>query len=317
MTDTSINTLTIDDFFAREQPATDFESLPQTLVRLDEYRCIRFSGEDSESFLQSQLTNDIVVLKPGDHQINAYCNPKGRALSVFRLLRTEQEFYMLLPSDLAAALLKRLQLYKMRAKVEITLADNLLIVGALNFDIDNAGIFVHTWQLDAHRAIGLIDLKNQSDFETSYGNNLPGSELWRIGEIISGTPQVYESTSEEFIPQHINLDLISGISFTKGCYPGQEIVARLRYLGKLKQRMIAGAVTNATNCEPGSPVYISEKGDQKAGAIVESVQCGQAHYVLTTVPSGHIEKGVIRIGSPDGPVMNRITLPYPVTIDRN
>jgi folate-binding protein YgfZ len=317
MTDTSINTPNIDAIVALEQPATDLECLPRTLVRLNDYCCIRLSGEESESFLQSQLTNDIAELKPGAHQINGYCNPKGRALSVFRLLRSGQEFYILLPADLSTALLKRLQLYKMRAKVEITLADNLSIVGALNFDIENADLFLHTWQLDAQRAIGLIDLEKQSDFENRYGNNLPGSELWRIGEIISGTPQVYESTSEEFIPQHINLDLISGVSFTKGCYPGQEIVARLRYLGKLKQRMIAGTVTNATNCEPGSPVYIAEKGNQKAGAIVESAQCGQTTYVLATVPSSHIEKGLIRVGNSEGPIIDRIPLPYPITIDNS
>ena len=300
----------------QDSQAVSLQDLPKTVMELDFLGCIRISGVDAAEFLQSQFTNDVEALQSDSQQLNAYCNPKGRTISVFRLLRKGDFWYLILPVDLVSTVLKRLQLYKMRAKVELNHEENSSIIGWINLrpqDIEGQG---KQWSLDETRVL-LIAQKNQiSQIAQLDGANLAHSDLWRVTEIISGIPQIYESTTEEFIPQHINLDIISAISFSKGCYPGQEIVARLRYLGKMKQRMIAGTVHESKELTPGEHVFTLDRGNQRAGTVVETVRYKELNYVLTTIPSSHIESGEVRIGSAGGPVLERLPLPYPVSLEK-
>ena len=114
---------------------------------------------------------------------------------------------------------------------------------------------------------------------------------------------VYAATAESLIPQHMNLDLVNGVSFTKGCYPGQEIIARLRYLGKLKQRMIIGLCKTMETQQPGNPVFTKERGAQKAGIIVDAVSAGTFQYLSVNVPASHLDSGDIHIGCQEGTVL--------------
>lgn len=314
---TSKKVLSIEHLPGQNSPIVSLADLPKTLVELNHLGCIRISGTEATEFLQSQFTNDVIALRSNSQQLNAYCNPKGRAISVFRLFRYDDYFYLLLPTDLASSVLKRLQLYKMRAKVELTLEENMAIIGTLGLSSEDLKSQGKWWSLDDHRGVLLIESEEKSRLDQTLGSIMSQSDLWRVTEVVNGIPQIYESTSEEFIPQHINLDIVSAINFSKGCYPGQEIVARLRYLGKMKQRMIAGIVPISNLCAPGDDVFTAGRGEQKAGKIVEAVGCGHSFYILVTVPATNIEEGEIRIGSPHGPVLDRLPLPYPVSVDRS
>lgn len=284
------------------------DSLPASAAHLDHLVCIAFNGDDAESFLQGQFSNDINLLVPGTQQLNSYCNPKGRALCVFRLLREEDRWLMVLPRELADSITRRLTLYRMRARVGIEQPDDLQVIGVINPQEREQTVIEsgRSWPIDASRT--LVISHNQSVENDS--------TAWQLGDILSGVPQVYEATSEQLIPQHINLDLAGGVSFSKGCYPGQEIVARLHYLGKLKQRMIAVRIDAGGNYPPGTEVFTDKRGDQKAGLVVDSVNYKEASYLLVSIPADVIEDGRVSIGSPTGSGVTRLPLPYEITLQR-
>jgi folate-binding protein YgfZ len=302
----------VEQFFDQTVSITHLDDFPQAVITLDNLSCIEISGPESEDFLQSQFANDVSTLQPDSYQLNAYCNPKGRVIAVFRLLKTDDTYNLLLPSDIAPVIIQRLQMYKMRAKVEIVLAEDTTLIGAINLDLEYRNPSCRFLSVDQNRTIVVADHASANEILHHHGAQSVESEVWRISEIVSGTPQVYTATSEEFIPQHINLDLISAVSFSKGCYPGQEIVARLRYLGKMKQRMIAGTVQDKMVIEPGQSVYTTERAEQKSGSVVEAVQCGSIYYVLCTVPSNYV-----RLREPSGPVVHHLPLPYPITLGKS
>ncbi len=306
----------IEQLLDKQNPITDLNDFPQAVIRLDDLSCIEISGPDSESFLQSQFTNDVSTLQTDSCQLNAYCNPKGRAFAVFRLLKNQETYNLLVPSDLASGLIKRLQIYRMRANVEIVQAEGVAILGTINIDLNSHDSDFHTHIVDQNRTLIIARDESASQILQKHATQIAESDLWRISEIVSGTPQIYTATSEEFIPQHINLDLLSGVSFSKGCYPGQEIIARLRYLGKMKQRMIAGIVQSETVIEPGQGVYTLDRAEQKSGLVVEAAQCGLTHYILCTVPSGYLEEGELRLQQSSGPVVDRLALPYTITLEK-
>ena len=286
------------------------------VATLTSHACIAFSGEDALDFLQGQFTNDLASQQPGEQRINGYCNPKGRLLAVFRMLRDHDRWVMVIPRDLCDAMAKRLTLYRMRAKVTIEVLEDVQLIGIGGTPEtglpDWAGD--HVWQIDDQRWIALVARDGDSDVIPAMN---PDDRLWQIDEIRSGIPTVTGETSEQFIPQHINLDLVGGVSFSKGCYPGQEIVARLRYLGKLKQRMIGGTVVadESQSIQPGTPVFTPERGDTKAGLVVAAAADGSTHHLLINVPAGSIESGDLHIGAADGPVVDRVALPYDITIE--
>ena len=288
------------------------ESLPGSLSHLESQRCIAISGIDAENFLQGQFTNDLDRLDTGDQQLNCYCNPKGRALSVFRLARDENRWYMFLPAGLADMMQKRLMLYRMRAKVTIELLHDHLIYGAVNADAkvrEMADTHQH-WTIDQHRVLIL----------STEGLDLHSEEsLWTTAEILSGTPSVIAETSEQFIPQHINLDLVDGVSFSKGCYPGQEIVARLRYLGKMKQRMIGGWCEWPDTQHPplaGMPLLSSTENQRKIGQVVRASVWEGICYFLLNVPTALIDKGDLFLDNAGRNEIERFPLPYPITLGK-
>jgi len=141
----------------------------------------------------------------------------------------------------------------------------------------------------------------------------PGDDSWRLADILSGIPQVYAQTAEQFIPQMINLDRVGGLSFTKGCYPGQEIVARLRYRGRVKQRMLAGIARGLAALAPGDPVHCSRRAGQKVGQVVDAVPTDRSRgeYAFSaTAPVPLSDAEALRVGPAPGAACARIALPY-------
>lgn len=258
-----------------------------TIVPLPGTAIIEASGTDATAFLHGQVSADIMALANGSSQLAAYCNPKGRMLALFRIIRHEDRYFLLLPAELLDATLKRLRMFVMRSKVTLTdVSENWALLGCsgdksistlaeqgLNppSEADSG-----TWQGDAGvwrlrgdrpRALVLATKERMAQLWSALGSLQPaGESAWRLLDIHAGIPEVLSGTAESIIPQMANLDLLGGISFTKGCYPGQEIIARMHYLGNLKRRMYRLTLSTSEVPQPGSDVHTADGA--RAGEIV-------------------------------------------------
>jgi len=295
------------------------------------------AGQDAESFLQGQLTNDIAALDTRHSQLQGLCNPKGRLICVLRVVRHRQGFLLQLPAKLSAEVLNRLKKYVLRAKVNLEIADHLIgigIAGPDSVDLLTRGIGPVPEAPGGYREIGELGVYRLpgrvprfqvagpvSDvcrlWETLSGSLNPvGPVPWALLDIQAGIPQIYPETSELFVPQMINLDLIDGVSFKKGCYPGQEIVARMHYLGKLKQRMIRAQVETDTVPQPGDRIFSAEHGEQSAGTVLNAQPLGSNRYdLLVVVQLSGYRNGKLFFDNPNGPALSTSSLPYDIPVD--
>ena len=292
---------------------------------------IRFSGADAKDFVQNQFTNDVTLADNQQAQLTGYCNAKGRLLGLFLLFTVNDDYLAICNRELIAGLLKRLRMFVMRSKVTIEdLSDDWAIAGLWGSDsgefltemgfslaTDSSGIATTThassvttlpaqFAQPAFRLIGPQEalaelLCHQPEARTE-------ENQWDRLMISAGEPQLTGNTTESFIPQMINLDLINGVSFQKGCYPGQEIVARTRYLGKLKKRMFQ-FVAPCGGIEPGDPIHA--QGDEQSVGTVVSVATldNQQSQLLAVVRISALESPLLVRDT--GPLI-QLPLPYPV-----
>lgn len=204
---------------------------------------LRIGGEDANRFLQGQLTNDIRLLADGRTQLAALNTPQGRVVALLRLRQTDDGIYALLPQELASTVAAALRRFVLRAKVDLQVAADLQVAWVaralipipescateiVSFDYapDRQVIAAHGATLRA-----LADLPHEQSLAEIENE-------WRAADIATGLPQVFAATSGSFVPQMLNLDRLDAISFTKGCYTGQEIVARTQHLGRIKRRTL-------------------------------------------------------------------------------
>lgn len=216
--------------------------------RYNHLSLVKVSGEDALDFLQGQLTNDLLGLDDHWHY-QGYCSPKGRAMAVFIAWRASNAIYLMTDSSVYETVINRLKMYVLRSKVVFEHIDSNYLLGhALNND--NASKTFDMYSMEQHEGYFMLGFGNRVlvvNAEDYARTELPSTlsldqktsmteENWKEADIKANLPRVTEATSESFVPQMLNLDLLDGISFKKGCYTGQEIVARMKYLGKLKQR---------------------------------------------------------------------------------
>lgn len=285
---------------------------------LPHWSLLRFSGVDAQAFLHGQLTCDVAALQAGSSTYGGYCTPKGRLLATFLLWATVDGYPMLLPTALAEAMRKRLGMYVLRSKVKVEdLTQDLACVGVYGADAaQQLAVMGGTIPGRLHGVtlrddVTVIELPAQRYLVVlprAQAHMADGGDAWTALDIAAGIPFILPATQEEFVPQMVNLDLISGLSYTKGCYPGQEIVARTHYLGKLKQRMYRARV--AAPAAPGDKLYCAELGNQSGGMIVSSVRAADdRHEVLAVLQTAHAQ-AVWHIGSLQGPGLELLSLPY-------
>ncbi len=242
------------------------------------------AGNDAAKFLQGQITcniNDITDIKSS---LGAMCNPKGRAITTFLLVKNADAFLMVLPQELLASVKKRLQMYVLRSDVTLTdSSDELCLIGLA----DGVAQAEQTPDFSASRQENIaVNLQNRSliiakadnaqklwSEQVQLGFQPDDSAQWRYLDIVSGIPWLTAATSEEFIPQMLNLDKLGGISFNKGCYTGQEIVARTHYLGKAKREMFVAECDALVSPEPNS-IIIDDSADTEQG--IGKVLCAQS-----------------------------------------
>jgi len=301
------------------------------IADLSHLALIRAHGADATSFLQGQLSNDILAVDADHSQLSAYCNPQGRMLALFRVLRRDDAYYLQLPAALQSVTLKRLKMFVLRAKLTLDSADRELIrigLSGPNADRNLSAIVPHlpkhTDECRQHEGITALYLPGpQPRFELIAGVDTAkrlwsalasqatavGASAWSWLDIAAGIPTVLPGASEEFIPQMVNLDLLGGVNFQKGCYPGQEIVARLHHLGRVKQRLYRAHVASASAPLPGSPIY-GAASDQPAGWVVDAQPAPAGGYDLSAVIALDRQVGPLTLGTPQGARVVLQTPPY-------
>jgi hypothetical protein len=300
------------------------------LVDLSHNALLAVTGDDAAAFLHGQLTNDVQALPQGAAQWTGWCTPKGRLLATFLLLRRVDGFLLMLPAEIAPAIAKRLGMFVLRSKVKIADAGETL--ARMGFAGKTAGVIVarhfgHTPDpmrsvekdgatciaLDDERFVILAPAAHAPQlWETLSLNATPaGPDAWEWSMIHAGIPTIGASTQEAFVPQMANLDLVGGVSFRKGCYPGQEIVARTQYRGILKRRMALAHLGGAARPMPGQNVYSAAFGDQAAGTIVNVASApGGGFDLLVVAQLESLADGDLRWNAPDGAPLEVRARPY-------
>lgn len=303
------------------------------LMDLTTLGLVRVSGADAGTFLSGQLTQDVGDLDPTQHRIGAYCTAQGRMLAILRVFRRANDYYALLPRALRDVTIERLRRYVMRAKVQLAPADDLVAVGIAGPHSVSAiertlGQALAAGACMTQRDVTALHLPGptprfmivaapaamQIVWREWRALATPvGAHIWDWLDIQAGLPTVLPQTVEAFVPQMANLDLVGGISLSKGCYPGQEIVARMHYLGRLKQRMYRARVAGANKPQPGDSIYAPLARGQSVGTVVvahASIDGGFEMLVVLQIAAVETEPHALHWQSEDGPLLKILPLPY-------
>ena len=293
---------------------------------------LQYSGEDAESFLQGQLSCDVAAVGLRSSAYGAYCSPKGRMLANFLLWREEAGFHMALSRDLSPSIRARISKFVLRANVKISDAsDAIALAGAAGPKADPAlrEVFPDlpeepnqvSRRSDTGTVIRVKDGRyflaftpsNAAALRRRLANALVpvGAHAWRWLDIRNGVPRVTAATQDQLVPQMANFELLGGVSFSKGCYTGQEVVARMQHLGKLRRRMFLANV--AAQAAAGDPLYSEDLGDQASGIVVNAEASPDGgHDLLAAVQSASREGSIVHLRSLGGPVLRFLPLPYAV-----
>ena len=282
---------------------------------------VAVTGDDAMAFLHAQFTNDVQALGIGEAQWNGWCSPKGRLLATFLLLRRADGYLLMLPAEIAAGFAKRLAMFVLRSKVKIQ--DVSELYARLGIAGPGAGAIVaRLWgtaphplrslekdaavcvSMDAERFVVLAPPAAAPALWETFTKSArkAGADAWEWASIHAGVPTIVAATQEAFVPQMANFDLVGGVSFKKGCYPGQEIVARMQYRGGLKRRMAQVHLEGDERPAPGESVYSEAFGDQAAGTIVNVAANPDGGFdALVVAQIDSLAKKDLRWKAPDGP----------------
>ncbi len=303
------------------------------IADLSGYGLLQVSGPDAQAFLHGQLSSDVRGLLADRAQYSSYNTAKGRMLANFLLWRTGENYALQLAAELAEPVRRRLALFILRARVRIEDAGDLwvrlgiagpdarrlLAVQFGNLPEIALGV-VHAegttlLQLEPHR----FELVMPADQAPALWERLKtaarpvGFPCWEWLEIRAGVPRVTAATQDQLVPQMANLDALGGVSFRKGCYPGQEIIARTRYLGKLKRRLYLAHLDGEAAPACGDTLYSPDMEGQASGMVVNAAPApGGGYDLLAVIQQGSVQTGDVRWKSPDGPRLELLPLPYPV-----
>ncbi|MGD2111906.1 MAG: folate-binding protein [Gammaproteobacteria bacterium] len=317
-------------------PEQELEIVDSGLVFADlgYYGIIAAHGTDVETFLQNQFSNDVGRVREDVSQLNAYCNPKGRILGLFRLFRIGDAFHMRLPADTLDSVLQRLRMFVLRADVKLeNVSGNFLRIGvsgetaAQELEEAIGAVPAEVNQVMHRDAFTVLRVPGVHPRFEVYATSLQaatglwdslnvrgapvGLAAWRLTEILAGIPSIVADTAELFVPQMLNLQLVDGLSFKKGCYPGQEIVARMQYLGTLKRRMYLGRIDSGGQPTPGTELFTADDNSQAAGRIVDAQPHPDGGYAaLAVIQIKAADAGDLHLGGGSGPPFTLEELPY-------
>ena len=293
---------------------------------------IRVTGEDATTLLHNLLSSDIKKLPPRHAQRSSFNTPKGRMLASFLVWREGEDYLLQVCAALAAALTRKLSMYVLRAHAKLTDAsEELVAIGLAGPDLvhllDQVSLTlppetlsvaegaVQVVRTGEHRAIVLTSPEAAPELwrKLIAAGAIPaGTAAWQWLDIQAGIPLITAALQEEFVLQMVNFELIDGVSFHKGCYPGQEIVARMQYKGTLKKRTYRAHVEGEAP-EAGTDVFSSDFGDQSAGKVLSATPAPEGGSdLLVCVQIASHDADNVRLASPDGARLRFEPLPYPV-----
>ncbi len=270
--------------------ASDYTHRP-VLSALADMGIIQVNGHDACSFLHNLLTNDIAHIGLNQSQLNGLCTPKGRLLALCQVIRRQDDYILLLPHALCPSLLARLNLYKLRSNVTLTDISETHACLGLHTLSEKDPTPETTIHYRAHDHFLIIHKDEVSDVVHPLLDQdwvLCPQTVWEQREVEAGLPLIYPETQELFTPQQLNLDLTGGVSFNKGCYPGQEVVARLHYLGEPSRRMYHAQWQGTPPPQPGNSIHTQD--NETAGHVVRSATTHPEQYhLLVSLKRAHLE----------------------------
>ncbi len=262
---------------------------------------LKISGGDAESFLQAQLSNNINELDNSSIQLNAYCQHQGKMIALFWVMRSNDDFLLSFPLDLLEIIKSRLQMFVIMSDVTIDdVTDDYLQIGVIDENQNNA------FTINDKLSLIIANPSELSKFKVI------SNDFWDKACIDSSLPEIYLLTSEKLVPQMLNLDINEiGVNFSKGCFPGQEVVARLHYLGVAKRRLFAFESDSEINV--GDTLFCSTSKSAKArgarykasGMVVSKVKYKTQFYCLATLEVASKDEKVT-LNNEQGPILKRI-----------
>ena len=288
---------------------------------------IRISGKDAKQFLQGQLTCDLEEISVEQSRLGAHCDVKGRIIASFRLFFYQNDYYFLLQNSTLPLLLASLQKYAVFSKVALmevsndwqkiglygpTIKDLLEEQELYSAKVNGVAVADHKLSLaipgPLSRVILLAPVSNVISFVDSQFEQ-ESVDHWHLLDIMAGIPTIYPETSGQFTPHQLNFPQIGGVSFNKGCYIGQEIIARTHYLGKSKSRLYRVGFQTNNPPLPGTPLLDNQQKTEKGRLIMCAKEQDNRYQALVCLQTQAISH-TIRLGNLEGPVLDFLDLPY-------
>ncbi len=303
------------------------------LCDLSQFGVLKVSGAGAQGFLHNLFSSDVNALTPQHALPSSFNTGKGRTLATFLICRNDADFFLHLPLSLVATMQKKLTMYVLRAKVKIENAsESVVCLGLAGKEaatlLQYQFTVVPQEPLDAMQVAGATLVRLGADrFQINTtpqqaaalwqklgsGAKAVGSPCWDWLNVRAGLPFILPQTQEEFVPQMVNLDLIGYVNFKKGCYPGQEVVARMHYLGKPKRRMYLAHVDSATAPQAGNHLFSMEMEDQACGMVVNSAPApGGGFDLLAVVQIASHDTFPVHLSALTGARLQFQPLPYPI-----
>jgi len=281
---------------------SDQQQLQNTISPLTHLAILKVTGDDASHFLQGQLTCNINELDQSKSFFTAFCNAKGRTICTLLIIKTTTDYLLILPAELIDKVSKKLQMYIMRSKVQLSNVTNELCLTGIQtstpsilpclpetaFTVIQEENIIVKFPLSGHRYLVICPTQQSITLWTDLSNaNLVTAtslESWNAQDISAGIPWLTQTTSEVYIPQMLNIDKLGGISFTKGCYTGQEIIARTHYLGKAKRELFLAYCENTALIDDGSQI-MANNNEQTIGKVLSLQTSSENTKILIVIQS--------------------------------
>ncbi len=289
---------------------------------------IRAEGEDAAIFLQGQLTNDVQLLPVGQARLAAFLSAKGRMQASFIVIkRSASEFWLITSRDVLAVTLKRLSMFVLRAKVKMSDATDMVqLIGLAGDAVPAEARELAPWQTAQLGDASIVRLfaasgESRALLAAPTGSALPDAvahsplldaAAWQLSLVQAGVPLITQPVVDAFVPQMVNFESVEGVSFKKGCYPGQEIVARSQFRGTLKRRMYR--VASPAEPTVGQEVFAANDAEQPVGTIVQTAATPSGFEALVSMQITAATEA-LHLGSSTGPALQVLALPYALKDD--
>jgi len=298
-----------------------------TICETDHLAIVKINGTDAQTFLQGQFSNDINTLENNQSQWNSYNSPKGRLYATFRICKHAQDYYLLIPQDVVEPFVKRLRMFVMRSDVTLNnISSTWQSLGFAGNELpiptpSTEGEILQENDINWIKIPGTVprvicfgEIPNIEKIKQQLVGKLTKTQSnhWRRLDIHAGIANIFADTQEAFVAQMVNLQLIDGVSFTKGCYPGQEVVARMHYLGKLKKRMYRITINSTERPKLGENLYDSSSENQQSIGQIVDVQKNEHNKLdaLAVIQVAKVDSKTLHVAGLDKSEITVESLPY-------